>query len=63
MVELFTAGRFVQSPRIVSPRFRVSPLGSSPRGHTLNEAGVIQSRTPWADLSQAIRLRRTDFAA
>jgi len=40
MVELFAVGCLAQSPRMVDPRFRVSPHESSPRGHTLNEPVV-----------------------
>lgn len=40
MVELFAVGCLTQSPRIVFPRFRVSPHENSPRGRTLNEPEV-----------------------
>lgn len=36
MVELFAVERLTRTPRIVGPRFRVSPHENSPRGRTLN---------------------------
>jgi hypothetical protein len=50
MVELFVVERLTRTPRIVGPRFRVSPHEYSPRGRTLNEPELPQTRTPWADL-------------
>lgn len=59
MVELFVIERLTRTPRIVGPRFRVSPHENSPRGRTLNGPELTQAPNPVGGFGR--RGDRTDF--